>query len=55
MANTEHILVIERNGEMVDILCHQFATVVLMQAETRYPRAEGYEYPTFPDVKASEG
>jgi hypothetical protein len=53
--HTEHILVIEKDGELVDILSNQFATVVLMEAAKRYPKSEGYEYPSFPDVQAPEG
>ena len=49
---TEYVMVIMKDGEMVDILSDYTATGVLLQAaEKGYTKLGGYEMPNFPEIK----
>lgn len=52
---TEYILVVEKDGEVVDILAGHDVSPLLFEAETSYPRDQGYEYPKFPESRPPLG
>ena len=54
--STEYIMVIRKNGELVDILSDTSATGVMIQAAERgYSKSAGYDMPDFPELQHSEG
>ncbi len=55
MSQTEYIMVVHKDGELVDILSDITATGVMIQCQQLgYIKENGYEVPNFPELQASE-